>query len=130
MNKERSVYFKAGRVPVVDRIPRGFVVWNIGRNAPAGHVLICRCKGFDVIKETIKAVELPADELLIIDDAASWGNGNYDECVKILKSNGVGYVARRRRETAAAALPIFRRICEPTNPTADAQVAATQEAHA
>lgn len=129
MQKQKTVTYFAEwlnrelTIPVVEKIPADHVVWNIGRNAPAGHVLICRCKGFDVIEETIKALKLPDDELKIIDDAAAWGNENYDKCIRILKrnTNVVGYYARRRRETAAAAMPIFRRICEPTNLTADAQ---------
>lgn len=127
MRKHETVKFFAQwlnrelTIPVVEKIPADHVVWI--SNAPAGHVLICRCKGSDVIAKTIKALKLPDDELKIIDVAAAWGNGNYDKCIRILKrnTNVVGYVARRRRETAAAALPIFRRICEPTNLTADAQ---------
>lgn len=61
MKKQKTVTYFAEwlnrelAIPVVEKIPADHVVWNIGRNTPAGHVLICRCKGFDVIEETTPA---------------------------------------------------------------------------
>ena len=121
---------KTVKVPVIEKMPHDHVVWNIGRNAPAGYVLVCVVRNYDILPETLKALKLNEKEIEIIDKAAAWGSCDLASCLKSLKLKGLNYNSIRRRETAAAALPIFRRITEPTNTTDDAQGAALQEARA
>ena len=118
------------QIPVIDKIPRGYSVWNIGRNAPSGYILVCVVRNYNILPETLKALKLSNEEIKLIDKAAAWGSCDLASCLKSLKLKGLNYNSIRRRETAAAALPIFRRITEPTNTTDDAQGAALQEARA
>ena len=58
--------------PVMDRIPAGFQVWNIGKHAPAGYILAARVSHYNVDITTLCAVALSDHEKQIIDAAAAY----------------------------------------------------------
>lgn len=60
---------------VVDKIPSGYQVWNVPREGLEGYLPVCQVRPgtHDVIRETLKAVRMPEDEVLTL----SWASMRY-----------------------------------------------------
>lgn len=134
MQKANSIVYRAQWlhrdliIPVVERIPADHEIWFIGDNAPAGYVMACLNDGYSVIPETLKAIRLSDDEKKIITYAAGFRNNNLKQCLatiatsdEILNRNYAIWDKDKKKASAIDALPIFERITDTTNPTADAQ---------
>lgn len=108
---------------IVEKIPVGFFVWNIGENMGT-HEYIPVCEdlhpeykdNYEINTATLKAVKVTPDEWKKLDKAASWGVGNLKQAEKALKSKRKGYTADRKRAAAELTIEIFRRICEQSKP--------------
>ena len=104
---------------IVDKIPVGFFVWNIGENMGT-HEYIPVCEdlhpedkdNYEISTATLKAVKVAPDEWEKLNKAASWGVGNLKQAEKALKSKRRGYTSDRKRAAAELTIEIFRRICE------------------
>lgn len=104
---------------IVEKIPVGFFVWNIGENMGT-HEYIPVCENlhqenkndYSINPATLKAVKVAPDEWEKLDRAASWGVGNLKQAEKALKSKRKGYTADKKRAAAELTIEIFRRICE------------------
>lgn len=104
---------------IVEKIPVGFFVWNIGENMGT-HEYIPVCEdlhpeekdNYEINTATLKAVKVAPDEWEKLNKAASWGVGNLLQAEKALKSKRRGYTADRKREAAKMTIEIFRNICE------------------
>lgn len=104
---------------IVEKIPFGFYVWNIGENTGSDeYIPVCEDlhpedKGnYEINTATLKAVKVTPDEWKKLDKAASWGVGNLKQAEKALKSKRKGYTADKKRAAAELTIEIFRRICE------------------
>ena len=102
---------------IVEKIPAGFFVWNIGDNM--GHdeyIPLCKDlhpedkENFEIDTATLKAINLPINEVKILRQAASWGVNSKATAEKALKSKRKGYNVDRKRKAAAATIEIFERI--------------------
>ena len=104
---------------IVEKIPVGFFVWNIGENMGT-HEYIPVCEdlhpedkdNFEINLTTLKAVKVAPDEWEKLNKAASWGVGNLRQAEKALKSKRRGYTSDRKRAAAEFTIEIFRKICE------------------
>ena len=104
---------------IVEKIPVGFFVWNIGENMGT-HEYISVCENlhqenkndYSINPATLKAVKVAPDEWEKLDRAASWGVGNLKQAEKALKSKRKGYTADKKRAAAELTIEIFHRICE------------------
>ena len=104
---------------IVEKIPVGFFVWNIGENMGT-HEYIPVCEdlhpedkdNYEINAATLKAVKVAPDEWEKLDKAANWGVGNLKQAEKALKSKRRGYTSDRKRAAAELTIEIFRRICE------------------
>ena len=104
---------------IVEKIPVGFFVWNIGENMGT-HEYIPVCEdlhpedkdNYEINTATLKAVKVAPDEWEKLDKAANWGVGNLKQAEKALKSKRHGYTSDRKRAAAELTIEIFRRICE------------------
>lgn len=104
---------------IVEKIPAGFFVWNIGENMGT-HEYIPVCEklhpedkdSFEINPATLKAVKVTPDEWKKLSKAASWGITNLKQAEKALKSKRNGYTSDRKREAAKMTIDIFRRMCE------------------
>lgn len=104
---------------IVEKIPAGYYVWNIGENMgtheyiPVYQDLRPENKdNFEINAATLKAVKVAPDEWEKLNKAASWGIGNLKQAEKALKSKRHGYTSDRKRTAAELTIEIFRRICE------------------
>ena len=104
---------------IVEKIPAGFFVWNIGENMGT-HEYIPVCEDlhpedkddYSINQATLKAVKVSPEEWEKLDKAANWGVGNLKQAEKALKSKRHGYTSDRKRAAAELTIEIFRRICE------------------
>lgn len=134
MQKQKTVtYFEKWpnrefTIPVVEKIPADYEIWPIGEHAPAGYVMACLVNVHDIIPETLKAIRVSDDDKRILNTAAGWGNTNLVECRKTIATDDetcdregwCAYFKGSKKASAIDALPIFERITDTTNPTADA----------
>ena len=102
---------------IVDKIPLGFYVWNIGENMgsgewiPLAHDLNPGDKeNFEINPETLKAIRLNPEEVQILRKAAGIGVNNLKAAEKALKSKRRGYWSDRKRKAAEMTIDIFRKI--------------------
>lgn len=135
MQKQKTVTYFAKwlnrelTIPVVEKIPADHVVWFIGDNAPAGYVMACTVNGHNINPETLKAIRVTDADKKTLNRAAAWGNTNLVACKKTIATPDIeldrggwcSYFKGARKESAINALPIFERITDATNPTADTQ---------
>lgn len=92
---------------VVDRVPNGYEVWNIGRHAPEGYVPFCICypDTYEVQLDKLKAVRMTAEEAEILRKASSWGLGSPTAIKRRYKR-----LNAKNKALADKALPILNRI--------------------
>lgn len=102
---------------IVDKIPFGFFVWNIGENM--GHdeyIPICQDlrpgdkDNYEINPNTLKAIKLSVEEVQLLRKAAGYGVVSKETAEKALKSKKKGYISDRRRSEAQKTIEIFKRI--------------------
>ena len=102
---------------IVEKIPNGFFVWNIGDNM--GHdeyIPLCKDlhpedkENFEIDATTLKAIKLPINEVKALREAAHIGIVSKKTAEKALKSKRRGYWSDRKREAANATIEIFNKI--------------------
>ena len=102
---------------IVEKIPAGFFVWNIGDNM--GHdeyIPLCKDlhpdnkENFEIDSTTLKAIKLSTSEVKALRQAARCGVVSKATAEKALRSKRKGYNADRKRKAAAATIEIFERI--------------------
>lgn len=104
---------------IVDKIPAGFFVWNIGENMGT-HEYIPVCEdlhpedkdNYEINAATLKAVKVAPDEWEKLNKAAHWGVGNLKQAEKAIKSKRHGYTSDKKRAAAELTIEIFRKICQ------------------
>ena len=120
MNKtitKKDTFGKSSSYEVVQKIPVGFFVWNIGENM--GHdeyIPICEDlhpedkDNYNININTVKAIKLSAEEVKTLRKAAHCGIVSKKTAEKALKSKRRGYWSDRKREEAEKTIDIFKRI--------------------
>lgn len=104
---------------IVEKIPVGFFIWNIGENMGT-HEYIPVCEDlhpedkddYSINPATLKAVRVSPEEWEKLNKAGAWGVGNLKQAEKAIKSKRHGYTSDRKRAAAELTIEIFRRICE------------------
>lgn len=111
---------KFGKVDVfeiVDKIPFGFFVWNIGENM--GHdeyIPICQDlrpgdkDNYEINPNTLKAIKLSAEEVQLLRKASGIGINSLKTAEKAINSKRRGSLSDRKRAEAENVIDIFRRI--------------------
>lgn len=94
---------------VVDKIPAGFEIWNIG--GLGEYIPICEIGNpASVNTRTLKAIKLNTEEVNILNTAAGKGDKTLKKAKNTLKRVAKTATMRRRQEQARKALPILERI--------------------
>lgn len=109
--------FKEDVFQIVERIPNGFFVWNIGENMKSSEwIPLCQDlhpgdkDDYSINPDTLKAIKLPENEVKLLRDAAAVGVNSLSSAKKALKSRRRGYMSDRKREQAEKVIDIFMRI--------------------
>lgn len=94
---------------VVEKIPEGFEVWNIG--GLGEYIPICESGNHASANiNTLKAIKLNTEEVKILNSAAGEGDKTAKKAKSTLKRVAKTATMRRRQEKARKALPILERI--------------------
>ena len=104
---------------IVNKIPFGFYVWNIGENMGSDeYIPLCQDlhpgikDDYSINYDTLKAIKLPKEEVELLREAAGWGVNSLETARKALKSRRRGYIGDKKRENAQKVLDIFKKITE------------------
>jgi hypothetical protein len=101
------------RFEVVNKIPTGYEIWNIGKNMVDGYIPLAEVDGYEVNPETLKAIRIEdAQELDLLRNCASYGVNNLDRCRKALKYQRRGYIKKRQRALAEQSIKYFEELTE------------------
>ena len=102
---------------IVEKIPAGFFVWNIGDNIGLDeYIPICKDlypedkENFEIDTTSLKAIKLPIDEVKALREAAACGVNSKKTAEKALRSKRKGYWSDRKRKAANATIEIFNKI--------------------
>ena len=102
---------------VVEKIPAGFFVWNIGENMGTDEdIPICEDlhpedkDNYEINPSTVKAIKLSREEVETLREAAHVGIVSKKTAEKALKSKRRGYWSDRKRTEAEKTIDIFKRI--------------------
>ena len=108
---------KSRNYEIVETMPQGYVVWNIGENmGTSEYIPICRRlrpeikDDYSIDGTTLKAINLPKDDVIKLRKAASVGVNNLETAKKAIMSNRQGYMSNRKKEIAKEVISIFTRI--------------------
>lgn len=111
---------KFGKVDVfkiVDKIPPGFFVWNIGENmCHDEYIPICQDlrpgdkDNYEINPNTLKAIKLISEEVQLLRKAAGIGINSMETAEKAINSKRRGRWSDRKRAEAEKVIDIFRRI--------------------
>ena len=99
--------FPEYRYKIVDRVPRDFIVWNIGDNLGNDEFIpFCQTvpNSYSINPNTLKAVKLPAEDVQVLRKVAGRGNTNIKNIIKRINRHRKGDYPRELLERAAAIL--------------------------
>lgn len=98
---------------VVDKIPTGFSVWNIGKIEDYESYLPlyepAEIGNHKVNVDTLKAIKLPKEEVALLLKSAGYGVASIKECKRCTKLRGKSYLSQKRKELAGKSLPLYER---------------------
>lgn len=102
---------------IVDKIPTGFFVWNIGDNMKMDeYIPLCEklCPNdkdsYDINPATLKAIKLDPETVKILREAAHYGVTSKKAAEKTLKRTPKTIMAKRKFEFAKQTIEIFEKI--------------------
>ena len=102
---------------VVEKIPSGFYVWNIGENMGSDeYIPICEDlhpedkDNYEINPYTVKAIRLSIEEVKALREAAHVGINSKKTAEKAMKSKRRGYWSDKKREQAEKTIDIFNKI--------------------
>lgn len=97
---------------VVESIPQGYIIWNIGKNMIDGYLPIVEMDsdGYSVNIATMKAIKV--DEAQVILSAIGGGQNTIESMERYIKryKNAKGAFTRKQVERISKALPIMKSI--------------------
>ena len=112
-----DTFGKCSTYEVVNKIPYGFFVWNIGENMGTDeYIPICEDlhpedkDNYEINPSTVKAIKLSREDVETLREAAHVGIVSKKTAEKALKSKRRGYWSDRKREQAEKTIDIFKRI--------------------
>lgn len=98
---------------IVDHVPLGYHIWNIGKNMPDGYLPLCRRKrgASEVEKDTLKAIRIDGAQTILA--AVGGGQKTLAAMERYVKQHGnsrPGTWSYRQVQRMREALPIMRQI--------------------
>ena len=100
---------------LVDRVPRGYFVWNIGKNMIDGYLPLCRLAYFqpfpggrNIEVETLKAIKCEGAQTILA--AIGWGPETPEEMERYIEKHERKGTHIMEVESMKKALPLMRQI--------------------
>lgn len=118
MNNRQTIKSGDTTFDLVDFIPLGYEIWNIGRNIIDGYLPLCRLSahqpfpgGRDIEVDTLKAIKI--DEAQVILDAVGYGPATLKEMERYVERYSKaepGTPKYREIEKMRKAIPFMRKL--------------------
>ncbi len=100
---------------LVDRVPRGYLIWNIGKNMVDGYLPLCRLAYFqpfpggrNIEVETLKAIKCEGAQTILA--AIGWGPETPEEMERYIEKHERKGTHIMEVESMKKALPLMRQI--------------------
>ena len=100
---------------LVDRVPRGYLIWNIGKNMVDGYLPLCRLAYFqpfpggrNIEVETLKAIKCEGAQTILA--AIGWGPETPEEMERYIEKHERIGTHIMEVESMKKALPLMRQI--------------------
>ena len=100
---------------LVDKVPRGYFVWNIGKNMIDGYLPLCRLAFFqpfpggrNIEVETLKAIKCEGAQTILA--AIGWGPETPEEMERYIEKHERKGTHAMEVERMKKALPLMRQI--------------------
>lgn len=98
---------------VVNKIPGGYVIWNIGDNMNDGYLPVAIVRDNMVVPSSLKAIAINNEaDLKILRKAAGYGISTLRKAKKAVHISPTTAYLRIKKDYAQKALPILERITE------------------
>lgn len=97
---------------VVKKIPSGFEIWNIPEIGNGEYIPICQAINHNVNTETLKAIKLSKEDVLVLSKAASAGIKTIIKAKRTLSRTAKTAYAKENQRRAEKVIPILERITE------------------
>ena len=97
---------------VVENIPEGYTVWNIGDNMVEGYLPLAQIENYQVNPNTLKAIKIDSnEELKLLRDAAGYGVNDLRSAKRAAnRKTPKSYIARKKKELAEKTITIFEKL--------------------
>lgn len=96
---------------VVENIPEGYEVWNIGDNMMDGYLPLAQVEDYQINPNTLKAIKLEFEELKLMREAANFGVVNLKSAKRAINRKSTkSYITKRQKELAEKTITIFERL--------------------
>lgn len=100
---------------LVDRVPFGYSIWNIGKNMADGYLPLCRLAavqpfpgGRDIEVDTLKAIKCEGAQVIL--EAAGWGPETPEQMERYIKKNGENPRKQFEVKRMKKALPFMQKL--------------------
>ena len=98
---------------LVDYVPRGYVIWYIGKYMPDGYLPLCKLKknSLQIEPDTLKAIKIDGAQTIL--EAVGWNTETVEQMELYLKRHRnakKGSRIYKHVQKVKAALPIMRQI--------------------
>lgn len=113
MNKPETITSKHNTFEIVNHVPLGYQIWNIGKNMPDGYLPLCRVipSMYRVEADTLKAIKIDGAQKILA--AVGGGENTIEKMERYIqkhqdaKSDTWEYLQVQRMKEA---LPVMRQI--------------------
>lgn len=95
---------------IVEKMPRGFEVWNINPIGGGEYIPICQSESYNVNTRTLKAIKLSKEEVTILSAAASAGIKTIESAKRTLSRVAKSVYMKENQRRAEKALSILEKI--------------------
>ena len=108
--------FNTRKFEIVDKIPKGFFIWNIGNNMVTDeYIPLCErvrpndTECFDINTNTLKAIHLDKETVYFLRDISRYGCSSLESCIRKMHDKDS---PKEERTNAIKAYNIFIKISE------------------
>jgi len=97
---------------VVEKIPQGYEIWNIGDNMIDGYIPLAEeVEKYKINPNTLKAIKLDPNELTLLRKSANYGVVDLKSAKRAINRKAPKtYIAIRKKELAEKTITIFERL--------------------
>lgn len=113
--EKKTITYGGDTFELVDHIPQGYIIWNIGKNMLDGYLPLCRLASYqpfpgarNIEVDTLKAIKCDGAQVILA--AIGWGPQTEEEMERYIKKYSGTGKHTMAVERMKKALPFIRKI--------------------